>query len=164
MTEFNCNVKTFTGIQNQNAKKGRLHVNINSSCNLLIPIFFSNIDLNYKVENLDLVLANIKAQQLRLADSQFIKHRGNEIQNVHGLLGTDVLQYFLPFSFKRVLNGTVIEVPQGIIPFGNAGNFFTLRQLRTIAELNKGSTHSDNETTVSGDDTSHVTHNKNNGI
>ena len=136
LREFTCKIKTFNGVHSKCVKEGRIYLDITSGRNILIPIIFSDVDLDFKVENLDKAIGNIKQYNYQLADSHFNAINGGNVSNIRGLLGSDVLQYLLPFSFTKLINGTAIEIAEGVIPFGNVGNFLTMDQLRHISNNN----------------------------
>ena len=132
-TEYDCTVKTFNGEQVHKVSECALTVEPVPGKTVFLPILFTKLDLNFKAENLDLALNNIRSQNMCLADSHYQGNSDNNVGFIKGLLGNDILQYIYPLKFTKVLNGTAIEVTQGIIPFGHVGNFLSRKQLGSLA-------------------------------
>ena len=137
VSEYDCSIKTFNGQHSANVKESLLRIHLDADRNVLHPLLFSDLNLDFNVENLKLALNNIKAQNVQLADTHFRSCSKDEVENIQGLLGTDILQFMYPFSFSRLLNGSIIEVAEGVIPFGNVDNFLSNNQLKTIIESKK---------------------------
>ena len=131
LTQYDCNIKTFNGEQLHKVRECALMVETAPEKKMLFPMLFSPLDLNFNVSNLELALENIQRQEMKLADSHF-NDIGADVTEIRGLLGTDILQHLTPFTFLKVLNGTVISVPQGVIPFGHVGNYLSQSQLASL--------------------------------
>ena len=65
-------------------------------------------------------------------------YQGEENIVVMGILGTDVLQHFKPYSHQNFRihgqNANVIELSNGFIPFGSADLFMSLSESKTLHE------------------------------
>ena len=123
MREYPCEVKTFLGAQERLVKETALTIDTGNR-KLIFPFLVdSNLNLEFEVRGLRLALHNIRYKGYKLADSFLNDLNSDHIVGIQGLIGIDVLQFILPFSFMKCMHGTAINLTQGIVPFGNIFHF-----------------------------------------
>ena len=125
-------VKTFLGSGHKMLGESTLEVHFPSGRHLPLPILIdSDFKINIEVRGLTNVISNFKFFKVPLAAEY-----GDAYDSVvvNGLIGTDLLQH-INFSTSKFMNGSVLRVDTGFIPFGNSEHFLYPNQLSILKAL-----------------------------
>lgn len=128
-----CNVKTFVGHKTRTIRQLVIDMELVPKVNLKLPIFFDDdLDLNFKVNGLSQAIQNLKGAGIKLADKAFSGSVTDNVDDIEGLIGTDLLPYFQQFNLTSIEGGSAIMLPQGIVPFGDVLSFLSKNQVKQV--------------------------------
>ena len=122
-------VKTFLKSENKNFREATIQVNLPSGRYNVVPILVDeDFDLDIKVRNLNVAVNNLKNSKIKLA-AEF--ENASDTISVHGLVGSDILQFIEEMRVIKCLNGSAFAIAAGLIPYGNISHFLFSNQIET---------------------------------
>ena len=98
-----------------------------------IPILIDNsIDLDFSITGLPEAMENVKRSGFKLGCSSLKNCVGNDITNIQGLIGIDILQFLPQWNLISCAGGFAFESIYGVHPTGNIKNFLTSQQIGSL--------------------------------
>ena len=95
----------------------------------VVPILVDkDFDLDIKIRNLDVAINNLKNSKVKLA-AEF--EDASDTISIHGLVGSDILQFIEEMRVVKCLNGSAFEIATGLIPYGNISHFLFSNKIET---------------------------------
>ena len=126
-------IKTFLGTQQRNFNECMVDVYVIPRIRCEIPVLFdSSLDLDFSMNGLPEAMTNIQAQGYNLGCSALRDCSSNRIENIHGLLGIDILQFLPKWNLIPCAGGFAFESIYGVHPTGNIKNFLSSEQIRNL--------------------------------
>ena len=102
---------------------------INSKKTTALPVLIDDeLQINFNIEGFSHVVSNLKELNFKLA----AKFEISDQITVHGLIGVDMIQFIPSLKFIKCMHGSAIQIPTGIIPFGNKVHFLYNHQVIPI--------------------------------
>jgi len=130
LNEIKHNIQTFIGCDSKEFKQVCLGLRIDGGNNLTMPFLVDkNLKLDYKINNLNIAVNNLKREGIKLADSYFYSKNDHDQFNIELLLGIDILQYFPSLVLSDCGNGFCFKINDKSIILGNVNNFLTNEQM-----------------------------------
>ena len=117
-------VRTFLGCGVKQLKEVTLEVYLPTGRYAQMPMLIDDdFKLEMNVRGLNVAVNNLKKLNYQLAAK--FDESSNHIP-LEGLIGNDILQHF-DFKTVKSMASCAIEIPSGLIPFGNSEHFFVSR-------------------------------------
>ena len=120
-------VSTFLGAKKKELKQMVLDIDYSPGKTVPLPILVDeDFNLEFNVSDFPNVISNIKNLGFKFAADL---HEESSLVKVDGLIGVDLIQYMDSMEIIECMYGSAWQIPQGIIPFGNAQNFLYRSQI-----------------------------------
>lgn len=130
MCDVTYNLKTFHASSEVKLKQAVLDL-VFPNTMLQVPLLIhSNLSIQFRVDGLMTALNNFQAANIQLADSSF-SCQSNDTVCLEGLLGIDIMQYFVNMNLVPCLNGVAFSLPGGVVPFGNIEQYLSPEQFQS---------------------------------
>ena len=97
-----------------------LIISLPSGRELATPVFINySFDVKHEVRGLATVVKNLKAEGVNLV-AEFTEH--SNVVPIQGIIGQDILD-FIEFRKVPCMNGSALELANGLMPSGNTEHF-----------------------------------------
>ena len=122
-------VKTFLGGGAKSLGVVTLIISLPSGREIATPVFIDySFDVKHEVRGLATVVKNLKAEGVNLV-AEFTEH--SNVVPIQGIIGQDILD-FIEFRKVPCMNGSALELANGLMPSGNTEHFLFPGQVGDI--------------------------------
>ena len=99
---------------------------------VFVPLLVDeNMNINYKIPEMNTVINKLKSQNVSLVDSSFYLNKDHEKIELDILLGIDIIQYF-SFSINKIGGGFNFIIDDKVAPVGNILNFLSSAERKDL--------------------------------
>ena len=100
---------------------------------IFIPLLVDNtLNITFKVPGKNEIINKFRQNNIELLDETFNEDRDHETVAMDMLIGIDIMQFMFSVTWNKVLGGSCLVINNKIAPIGNAFNFLTKEQSKSL--------------------------------